>query len=79
MAVAGNGTGFDAVDDPDTALAVDVEVTGIAIELADRADSVSRVSSSLLRSKKDVVVEGEGDLLVSPCREGSCDFSFSMS
>ena len=50
---------------------------GVAIELTGKADCVFRVSGSLQRSKKDVVVEG--DFLVSLRREGSCDLSFSMS
>lgn len=73
MAVAGDGTGFDGVDATDNASVVDVEVSGVAIALADRAGCLSRVRSSLIRSRKDVEVEGEGDLLVSPCGEGSCD------
>ena len=79
MVVVSDGIGFDGVDDTDTALVVDIESFRVAIELADRAGCLSRVRSSLIRSKKDVEVEDEGDLLVSPCGEGSCDLSFSMS
>lgn len=73
MAVVGNVTGFDGVDATDNASVEDGEVSGVAIELADRAGCLSRVRSSLIRSKKDVEVEGGGDLLVSFC------VSFSMS
>ena len=61
------GTDFDAVDDPETALAVDFEVSGVAIALADGVVCLSRVRRSLIRSKKDDEVEGRGDLLVSSC------------
>ena len=73
MVVVGDLTGFDGVDATDNAPVVDVEVSGVAIALVDRAGCASRVRSSLIRSKKDVEVEGEGELFVSFC------VSFSMS